>query len=587
MSATEKRGVLRPEGAESGLKSASRRGVMKGLALATMAGGLGRTLIAEAVAAPAASGYPKIAPAAGDTIRAATDKPVVEIEYGRIRGYMRNGIYAFKAIPYGADTSGANRFMPPLKPAPWTGIRSCLYHGYVSPHPPRVSWKNNEESWLFSWDDGIPSEDCLSLNVWTPGLDAVGKRPVMVWLHGGAFLDGSSTELPSYDGENLTRRGDVVLVSVNHRLNVFGFLNLAAFGNKYALSSNVGMLDIVAALEWVRDNISRFGGDPGSVTIFGQSGGGGKVGALMAMPSAKGLFHRAIVESGSLLTVATMESSNDLAERLLKHLNLGTADVDKLQQLPVDQMEQAAVDVAHAHFPQSGVVDFRHSDLMRGWAPVAGNPALPDQPFDPEAPAISASIPLLVGNTLNEFINGINKPDAFSMTAEELQTNVKNIWKEKASAIIESFRETYRGANNFQLWSVIGSSSMRAISLKQARRKSAQKSAPVFCYRFDWQTPVLDSRPMAFHCSELAFVFDNTARCENMTGNGPAARALAAKMSEAWIHFARSGDPNHPGIPRWKPFDPDTNGTMVFDDECVFREHLDDEPLQFINESLV
>lgn len=563
--------------------SASRRDLMKGLAVAAMTGGLGRSVFAEAAAPSVDDGYPAPAPTTGDDVRAADSNPVVETANGRVRGYVRDGVYAFKAIPYGADTSGANRFIPPQKPAPWPGTRPCLYHGYVSPQPPRTGWKNNEESWLFSWDDGTQSEDCLNLNVWTQGLDSA-KRPVMVWLHGGGFTAGSSTELPSYDGENLARRG-VVLVSVNHRLNVFGFLNLAAFDPKFAVSSNVGMLDIVAALEWVRDNIDRFGGDPSRVTIFGQSGGGGKVTALMAMPAAKGLFHRAIVESGSLLTGATMESSNSLAERLLKQLDISASNLEKLQQMPFEDLEKASVQLSAMRPPASGVIDFRRIGRMLGWAPVAGNAALPGQPFDPKAPEMSASVPMIVGNTLNEFINGINKPDAFKMTAEELESNVSKLSKDKAGEVIAVFRKNLPNANNFQLWSVIGASMVRSATLEQVRRKAEQQSAPAYCYRFDWQTPILDARPMAFHCSELAFVFDNTARCENMTGNGVAARALAEKMSEAWIHFAANGDPNHPGIPQWKPFDPESKGTMVFDDECVFREHLDDDCQKAISES--
>jgi len=568
----EECGIAEPEGADGGSKCATRRDVIKGLAVAAVAGGLARTVSAEPVAG---SGYPTPGPVSGATVRAADADPVVETADGRLRGYVRNGIVAFKNVPYGADTAGANRFMPPQKPSPWTNVLPCLYHGYVSPQAARTGWKNNEESWLFSWDDGTQSEDCLNLNVWTQATDS-GKRPVMVWLHGGGFSAGSATELPSYDGENLARRG-VVLVSVTHRLNVFGFLNLASYGDKFATSGNVGMLDIVAALEWVRDNIANFGGDPSRVTIFGQSGGGGKVTALMAMPAAKGLFHRAIVESGSLLTSATMESSSTLADKLLKQLQLSGSDMDKLQQVPFDDLGKAARDVTQMRMPASGVIDFRRVGRMLGWSPVAGNAALPSQPFDPGAPEMSASVPMIVGNTINEFVNGINKPDAFKMTQEELQTNVMNIYKEKAGDVIATFRKSLPNANNFQLWSAIATGGVRATTLEQVRRKTAQHAAPAYCYRFDWQTPILDGRPMAFHCSELAFVFDNTARCENMTGNGAAARALAAKMSEAWIHFATSGDPNHAGLPRWKPFDPATNGTMVFDNECAFREHLDDD----------
>ena len=550
----------------------NRRDLLKGLATSALVGGLGRSVSAQA---DADGGYPKPGPTVGDTVQASDTNPVVETSSGRIRGYVRNGIYAFKDIPYGADTSGKNRFMPPQRPVPWTNVRPCLYHGFVSPQGPRGGWKNNEESWLFSWDDGSQSEDCLNLNVWTEGADHA-KRPVMVWLHGGGFSAGSATELPSYDGENLARRG-VVLVSVTHRLNVFGFLNLAASGDRFAISGNVGMLDIVAALEWVRDNISEFGGDPGRVTVFGQSGGGGKVTALMAMPAAKGLFLRAIVESGSLLTSATMESSGAVADKLLKHLDLSGADIEKLQQMPFDELQKAATETIQTHVPASGVIDFRRLGRNLGWSPVAGNAALPTQPFDPTAPEMSASVPMIVGNTLNEFVNGINKPDAFKMTAQELDSNVGNLYKDRAHDVITTFRQSFPNANNFQLWSVIATGGVRATALEQVRRKTAQHAAPAYSYRFDWQTPILDGRPMAFHCSELAFVFDNTARCENMTGNGTAARSLADKMSEAWIHFAATGDPNHAGIPRWKPFDPATNGTMVFDNECKFSEHLDDE----------
>lgn len=273
------------------------------------------------------------------------------------------------------------------------------------------------------------------------------------------------------------------------------------------------------------------------------------------------------------------------AERLLKQLDFSGADIEKLQQMPFVQLEKASVEVGRMRPPASGIIHFRRSDLTRGWSPVAGNAAVPAQPFDPKAPDMSASVPLLVGNTLNEFINGINKPDAFKMTQEELETNVRNAYKDKTDKILEVYRAGFSNANNFQLSSVIGASSVRTMSLEQARRKVALQKAPVYCYRFDWQTPVLDGRPMAFHCSELSFVFDNTQRCQNMTGNGRSARTLAERMSEAWIHFARSGNPNHVGIPRWKSFDPATSGTMVFDDQCLFREHLDDDMQKVMSET--
>ena len=233
----------------------------------------------------------------------ATDNgSIVETQCGKVRGFTRNGIHTFKGIPYGASTGGKNRFMPPQKPEPWSGIRSALYYEHVCPQPPRESWNHDENAFLFQWDDGQPGEDCLRINVWTPGINDNRKRTVMVWIHGGGYVAGSGQEQPGYDGENLSRRGDVVVVSMNHRLGTFGFLNLAeAGGDRYASSGNVGMIDLVLSLEWVRDNIANFGGDPQSVMIFGQSGGGGKVNTLMAMPSAKGLYQRAAVQSGSIL----------------------------------------------------------------------------------------------------------------------------------------------------------------------------------------------------------------------------------------------------------------------------------------------
>lgn len=551
----------------------SRRDALKAMGWTAGAGVLA-ALPAETCAAQT-SAYPSIAPAAGDTITALNADPVVEVVSGKVRGYVRKGIFTFKGVPYGDTTAGANRFMPPQKAKPWSGIRSSMQFGNVCPQPARLGWQNDEEAWMFSWNDGIPGEDCLRVNLWTPGINDGRKRPVMVWLHGGGFTAGSGQELLSYDGENLARRGDVVVVTLNHRLNVFGFLNLAKFGSQYQDSANVGMLDIVAALEWVRDNIAGFGGDPNLVTIFGQSGGGGKVNALLAMPSARGLFHRAIVESGSLLDGQSAENSGKLADMLLAKLGLDASSVGKLQTVPIDQLEAAAVAVTAHPNPGSGRIDFRHIGSMLGWAPVVDGRVLPRQPYDPDAPPQSAAIPLLVGTTLNEFVTAINHPEFMEMTDELLKTRVQSIFQDNADKVIAAAKEVYPNAIPFQLWSVIAVSSVRGSALHQARLKAAQGAAPAYCYQFAWQTPVLSGRPMSFHCSEIAFVFDNTDRCENMTGGGPAARDLAAKVSDAWIHFARTGDPNHPGLPRWAPLTAATNATMVFDNECELRSNFD------------
>jgi para-nitrobenzyl esterase len=275
---------------------------------------------------------------------------IVETRAGKLRGAVRDGVYTFKGVPYGKDTGGAARFLPAQPFPAWKGVRTALTYGPCCPQVVRGGWKNDETAFIYDWDDGYPGEDCLRLNIWSPGLS--GKpRPVMFWIHGGGYETGSSQELPAYDGERLARRGDVVFVSVNHRLGAFGFLDLSQFGDaRYGLSGNAGQLDLVTALEWVRDNIAAFGGDPGNVTIFGQSGGGAKVSTLMAMPSAKGLFHKAIVQSGSLLEVGNPAQTKQLADALLKALDLGPGDLAKLADVPAAALV-AAGEKAKAAMP--------------------------------------------------------------------------------------------------------------------------------------------------------------------------------------------------------------------------------------------
>jgi len=536
-----------------------RRELLKGAA-AIACGAVGPGVMSDVIAAPA-SQVSRQAP-----LLARDGEAIVATRAGRVAGYVRDAIYTFKGVPYADDTAGANRFMPPAKPKSWAGVRSSRQYGYVAPQGPRGGWANDEEAFMFAWDDGVQAEDCLRVNVWTPGINDHKKRPVMFWLHGGGYTAGSGQELRSYDGENLARRGDVVVVSLNHRLNVLGYLDLSGYGDQFAASGNLGMLDIVAALEWVRDNIENFGGDPGSVTIFGQSGGGGKVSALMAMPAAKGLFHRAIVESGSLLRGISQENAQKLADAIVGELGLGKDSVAKIQSLPFQQLLNAAQKVLNERRPKmpGGIPNFRRISDSLGFGPVVDGRTLPTHPFDPQAPSISADIPMIIGTTLNEFVTAINHPEFEAMSDEILQSRVRELYGEKASTVIAAFRDRTPQAKPFDLWSHIASAGVRESAIRQAKLKAAQGGAPAYLYWFTWKTPILSGRPRAFHCSEIAFVFDNTDRCETMTGGTAEARALAGKMCDAWIQFARTGNPNHAHLPRWPAFSA-AQPTMIFD----------------------
>jgi para-nitrobenzyl esterase len=508
------------------------------------------------------------------TLIASDSNAVIETNAGKIRGYTRNGIYTFKGVPYAATTAGQARFLAPSKVQPWSGIRSSMQYGPVSPQPPRAGWSNDETAFFFNWNDGIPGEDCLRLNVWSPGLKGNRKRPVMVWMHGGGFVAGNGQEHPAYDGENLSRRGDVVVVTLNHRLGVLGYLNLAEYGEKYAASANAGNLDLVAALEWVRDNIAEFGGDAGNVTIFGQSGGGGKVSTLMAMPAATGLFHRAIVESGSSLRQATPDRSAKLAAAVLEQLGISATSLDRLHEVSYDQLVQAGIAGVKKLQPTPAAPG---SGMGINWGPTVDGKILPHHAFDPAAPQESARVPLLVGTTLNEFTTALGRPEAELMTDDELRKRVAEQHGDKAAHIIEVFHRAHPGAKPFDLWSFISTARVRQNAVTQAERKSAQGTAPAYLYQFAWQTPVLDGRPRAFHCAEISFAFYNTDVAASMTGGGADARELSAKVADAWINFARKGDPNHPGLPKWPAFSADTEPTMIFDNRCEVRNRHDAE----------
>jgi para-nitrobenzyl esterase len=482
---------------------------------------------------------------------------------GKVRGLAHDGVLAFKGVPYAASTADAARFLPPAKRPPRAGVRDAFEFGLRAPQLAN-QFHGQVPPEFEAMDTGGPmGEDCLCLNVWTPGPGAGHKRPVMVWLHGGGYTTGSGAFI-CYDGKELARKHDVVVVTVNHRLNVFGFLYLAEIGGeKFAHASNVGMLDIVAALEWIRDNIAGFGGDPANVTIFGQSGGGAKVSALMAMPPAKGLFHRAIVQSGAAVKGLPRAAATRSAEAYLARLGLKMDQLDELQKLSTDQLLSTMGEMTGSGVPGAG-------SLALG--PVVDGRTLPTDPFDPVAPELSANVPLLIGTTETEVAffptQQLDPMDDAALHARLKQT-LRGADDAKVDQLIAVYRKGRPGASNTDLFLIIASDvTFRAGVVTEAERKAAQAKAPVYHYLFAWRSPVRDGKLRSFHTLEIPFVFDNVDAAKIMTGSGEERYALAERMSGAWVAFARTGNPSHKGLPNWLPFNNTQRAIMIFDNDC-------------------
>ena len=516
-------------------------------------------------------------PAVPTPIIATNAQGVVRTTSGQVAGYMENDIYIYKGIPY----AKAERFMPPTAPDAWEGIRSSRAYGPTCPQAKRMGWYSDESAFSFNWDDGFPDEDCLRVNVWTPGVDDGKKRPVMVWLHGGGYAAGSGQELPSYDGTNMAKEHDVVVVTLNHRLNVLGFLDLSSFGAKYAKSGNVGLMDLVAALQWVHDNIGAFGGDPANVTIFGQSGGGGKVSTLLATPSANGLFHKAIVQSGSMLRTRDARYSRRIGEETVRLLGLDAASIDSLARVPYNEL-LAAGEKAVANVRQQAEKEGDVSCFIFGWAPTVDGNVLPAQPFDPVAPAQSKDIPVMIGTTLHEFTASTYVPAFRTIGQEQAVGMLRQKYGDRTDEFVSLFGKVYPGYQPKDLMDV--DFTFRPGAVEQASLKASQGGAPVYMYMFAWESPVMDGILRSTHCMEIPFVFDNALRHASMTGGGADAQALAKKMSTAWANFARTGNPNAAGRPEWPAFTPDGGATMWFDNTCTVKNHHDRELLDFVRQ---
>ena len=430
----------------------------------------------------------------------------VQTRSGAVAGYIEDGVYTYKGIPY----AKAERFQPAVDPDPWEGVRASRAYGPTCPQGARTGWYDDDQAFAMHWDDGFPDEDCLRVNVWTAGINDGGKRPVMVWLHGGGFSAGSGQEQIGYDGANLARDHGVVVVSLNHRLNVLGFLDLSGFGARYATSGNVGMTDIVKALEWVRDNISAFGGDPANVTIFGQSGGGGKVSTLLAMPAAQGLFGKAIVESGSILEALPQKWSRRIGAATARRLGINPAHIAEIEQVPYATLlaaYDAAVAEVRAEAEQDGELPANFlNQLIFGTRPVVDGAVLPNQPGAPASLAMSKDIPVIIGTTYHEFTRDQEDP----------------IFK--------------------------------PLAIQQAADRTAAGCAPVYFYQFTWESPVLDGAFGSTHCIEIPFVFDNVALHRTFTGGGEDAVELGHRVSRLWTNFAKTGVPSASGMPDWEPY---------------------------------
>jgi para-nitrobenzyl esterase len=475
--------------------------------------------------------------------------PVVETAAGKIRGSVVNKIYAFRGVPYGASTAGQGRFMPPSKPQPWTGVKDTIELGIRSPQLP-----GGEPPEVIVMDRREPmGEDCLMLNVWTPSVRG-GKRPVILWLHGGGFATGSAGFI-MYDGANFARRQDAVFVGVNHRLNVFGYLYLAGLGGaKYAQSANIGQMDIIAALEWVRDNISRFGGDPNNVTICGQSGGGGKVSNLLAMPAAKGLFHRAIIQSGANLRSTEIEDANRSTETFLAKLNLKANQIDELQNMPMQQLLDA----------MKGTQGLR-------LAPVVDGKTLPAHPFDPAAPEVSANVPILLGSmeTEDTFFAGTPVDDMDDATLHQRVKQALRSDDADADRMIGVYRRVFSKITNIDVYlKMLADNTRRANAIALADRKMALAKAPAYLYYFTWRSPIRDGKMKAYHTLEIPFAFDNVDEAKSMTGDSQERYPLQDRVSGAWAAFARTGNPSHKGLPNWPAYNAEQRPTMILNTQC-------------------
>ncbi|MCY7007904.1 carboxylesterase family protein [Fusobacterium simiae] len=508
---------------------------------------------------------------------------IATTESGKIQGFVQDGIYTYLGVPYAT----AERFMPPKKLAKWDGVKQTTKFGTFFSQGggmvPRSGW--------FVGPKLEMSEDSYNLNIWTPAIKDGKKRPVMVWLHGGGFRSGSSAENYIYDGKNLSKMGDVVVVSVNHRLNLLGFLDLSAYGEKYKNSANVGIMDLVASLEWVRDNIEEFGGDPNNVTIFGESGGGAKVLTLMATPAAKGLFHKAVSESGAVeemgMTLLPERTTRRVAELTLENLGLTASNVDEIQKLPYEKVMEATEKALQKTAEEQGYKNVLTGQPGLDWAPKLDS-YIPVEPVGEKYPEQAKNIPLLIGTNLTEwetmpFLTSNNSKivNKDTLSNAEINKKMKEKYGDRAEAIAKEFKKAYPERKAVDALYV--DSLLRKQTLKTTRLKSDQNGAPVYSYIFAWDNPMANGMALSFHTAEIPFVFYNIDKIgSNLDGREKAAYELARKVSQAWINFAKTGNPNVEGLPNWTPYNRKDGTVMIFNDKSEIKHKHDEELMRLL-----